>query len=334
MAALTDKEAELYDRQIRLWGVEAQQRLRGASVFIVGLSALGAEITKNLVLAGFSVTLLDAAPATPRDLGAQFFLDASSVGVNRALASQARAQDLNKLVRVEARGCGAGGLGDAELGARPVVVLCDLPSAEVVATCARCRAVGAPVLAANSYGLWGTLFQDAGEGYAFERAAGGARVDTGAGASEAAAAAAPPLETVAFKPLAEVLQGATYAALARIKRVQQQPMAFAWVGAWLQGKKAPHTPKPSSPVTLTITHTSPPPPPLPSLLPPLPQNPPLQRSCTRRARRAGSRPRRRWRPPQRRCAAMRDCPQRGAWTPLPSLRWWLGARRSCRPWPP
>ena len=265
-AAISDKEAELYDRQIRLWGVEAQQRLRGASVFIVGLSALGAEVTKNLVLAGFSVTLVDAAPATARDLGAQFFLDASSVGTSRALASQARAQDLNRLVTVAAR---VGGLADAELRARPapLVVLCDLPTAEVVATCARCRAAGAPVLAAASFGLWGALFQDAGEGYAFERAApaGGeaqappAASAAASAASASAAAAAPPpapqLEAVAFKPLEAVLQGATFAALARNKRAQ--PMAFAWVGA-LRGP-ALFSPSAATSIPLYALFLTPPP---------------------------------------------------------------------------
>jgi ubiquitin-like 1-activating enzyme E1 A len=225
--ALTDKEVELYDRQIRLWGVDAQQRLRGASVFIVGLSALGAEVTKNLVLAGFSVTLLDTAPAAARDLGAQFFLDSTSLGENRALASRGRAQDLNRLVRVDAR---AGVLGDEELRARPapIVVLCDLPTAEMVATCARCRAAGAPVIAAGSFGLWGALFQDAGEGYAFERAAGAG--EASAAAAEAAAVPPPPRpEAAAFKPLADVLQGPTFAALARNKKAQ--PTVFAWVGA-------------------------------------------------------------------------------------------------------
>ena len=229
--ALTDKEAELYDRQIRLWGVEAQQRMRSALVFIVGLSALGAEVAKNLILAGFSVTLLDASPAAPRDLGAQFFLDPSSLGHSRALASQPRAQDLNRLVRVSARGCGLSGVADSELSAfpPPLVVLCDQPAAELVAACARCRALGAPVLAASSYGLWGALFQDAGAARAFERSAPAAGGEGGEGAT-AAAALVPLREEVAFKPLEEVLSARTFTALAANKRAQ--PAVYAWVGAF------------------------------------------------------------------------------------------------------
>lgn len=41
---VTNEEAELYDRQIRLWGLEAQSRVRNARVLIVGLRGLHAEV--------------------------------------------------------------------------------------------------------------------------------------------------------------------------------------------------------------------------------------------------------------------------------------------------
>lgn len=82
-AALTSKETEIYDRQLRLWGVEAQQRMRGARVYIAGLSGIGTEVTKNLVLAGVSVTLLDSQVVTPAHLSVNFFLGGEgSVGMN------------------------------------------------------------------------------------------------------------------------------------------------------------------------------------------------------------------------------------------------------------
>ncbi|CAI4211500.1 unnamed protein product [Parascedosporium putredinis] len=75
---ISEDEIALYDRQIRLWGLQAQEKIRKASVLLITLRALGNEIAKNLVLAGISsLTILDPAPATPTDLGAQFFLNAS-----------------------------------------------------------------------------------------------------------------------------------------------------------------------------------------------------------------------------------------------------------------
>jgi ubiquitin-like 1-activating enzyme E1 A len=70
-----------YDRQIRLWGAEAQQRIRSANILLVSLRALGTEIAKNLTLAGVrSLTIIDEDVVTEEDLGAQYFLREEDVG--------------------------------------------------------------------------------------------------------------------------------------------------------------------------------------------------------------------------------------------------------------
>jgi ubiquitin-like 1-activating enzyme E1 A len=57
---ISEDEAQIYDRQIRLWGLEAQNRLRKSSILLVGMGGLGAEVSKNLMLSGLkSLTLLD-----------------------------------------------------------------------------------------------------------------------------------------------------------------------------------------------------------------------------------------------------------------------------------
>lgn len=89
---ITDDEAAIYDRQIRVWGLDAQKRwvlvrlmdeklypvlqssflcflfvlhflycrLRAANVLVVGVDGLTGEVMKNIVLAGInSLTLLD-----------------------------------------------------------------------------------------------------------------------------------------------------------------------------------------------------------------------------------------------------------------------------------
>lgn len=43
-AAKEAREAEVYDRQIRLWGVEAQRRLAKSRVLIAGMDALACEV--------------------------------------------------------------------------------------------------------------------------------------------------------------------------------------------------------------------------------------------------------------------------------------------------
>ncbi|KAG8222690.1 hypothetical protein J437_LFUL015887 [Ladona fulva] len=99
---LTEDEAALYDRQIRLWGVDAQKRLRAAKILLVGLKGLGSEVCKNVMLAGVkSITLLDHEPLKEEDFGSQFLAPRSEVGKNRAEASVARARRLNPMVEVK-----------------------------------------------------------------------------------------------------------------------------------------------------------------------------------------------------------------------------------------
>lgn len=59
-------------------------RLRRSSVLVVGARGLGAELCKNIVLAGVrSVTLLDHAPLTPASLGSRFLGRTDGVNVRR-----------------------------------------------------------------------------------------------------------------------------------------------------------------------------------------------------------------------------------------------------------
>lgn len=80
-AALSADEMAQYDRQIRLWGQKAQERIRSANILLVSLRALGTEIAKNLTLAGISsLTIVDEELVTEEDLGAQFFLREEDIG--------------------------------------------------------------------------------------------------------------------------------------------------------------------------------------------------------------------------------------------------------------
>ncbi|ORZ16820.1 hypothetical protein BCR41DRAFT_380919 [Lobosporangium transversale] len=101
MEHITEDEAALYDRQIRLWGLEAQHRMRNASILIVGIRGLSNEVCKNIILAGVgSITLLDHEIVTEEDLGAQFLIRQEDIGRNRADAAAERARLLNPRVKV------------------------------------------------------------------------------------------------------------------------------------------------------------------------------------------------------------------------------------------
>ncbi|XP_057516517.1 SUMO-activating enzyme subunit 1B-1-like isoform X2 [Amaranthus tricolor] len=72
---LTEQETALYDRQIRVWGADAQRRLSKAHVLVGGMKGTVAEFCKNIVLAGVgSVTLLDDSPVTEEAMNANFLI--------------------------------------------------------------------------------------------------------------------------------------------------------------------------------------------------------------------------------------------------------------------
>ncbi len=56
---LSEKEAKLYDRQIRLWGVDVQKNMSKSRILVSGFTGLSVEVCKNLVLSGIgAVTLI------------------------------------------------------------------------------------------------------------------------------------------------------------------------------------------------------------------------------------------------------------------------------------
>ncbi|PNW79267.1 hypothetical protein CHLRE_09g408550v5 [Chlamydomonas reinhardtii] len=99
---LTEDHAAVYDRQLRVWGVEVQRRLMEAKVLVLGLGGLAAEVSKNLVLAGVGrVGLRDDTPAAAAAPG-NFLVDPSAAaeGLTVAEACARTLQAMNPLMAV------------------------------------------------------------------------------------------------------------------------------------------------------------------------------------------------------------------------------------------
>lgn len=100
---LSAVEAELYDRQIRLWGIESQERLRAANVLLINIRGVGSEIAKNILLSGVnSLTILDDGTVTEEEQVKNFLLPSDSKGQKIAEAVLPKAQALNPLVKITA----------------------------------------------------------------------------------------------------------------------------------------------------------------------------------------------------------------------------------------
>ncbi|KAL1931575.1 hypothetical protein VTP01DRAFT_9718 [Rhizomucor pusillus] len=158
---ITQDEAVLYDRQIRLWGLAAQQRIRDANVLVAGLRALSNEVCKNLALAGIgSITILDHEIVTEEDLGAQFFLSDSDIGKNRAVASAPAIQSLNPRVDVVVDQENINDKPDAYFLEFDIVCLVHKDLDVAVRINELRRNAGKPFYTADAFGWFGYIFCD------------------------------------------------------------------------------------------------------------------------------------------------------------------------------
>ncbi|XP_053671527.1 SUMO-activating enzyme subunit 1 [Anopheles nili] len=160
-AQLTEQEAELYDRQIRLWGLDSQKRLRSARILISGLNGLGAEIAKNIILAGVkSVTLLDTQNVMEQDFCSQFLVPQSAVGTNRAEASLFRAQQLNPMVELKADTESLDSKDDTFFKSFDVVCLVGASTVQQKGVNMVCREANVKFFATDVWGMLGFSFAD------------------------------------------------------------------------------------------------------------------------------------------------------------------------------
>ncbi|KAF9580034.1 hypothetical protein BGW38_003476, partial [Lunasporangiospora selenospora] len=155
-------EAALYDRQIRLWGLDAQNRMRNASVLIAGMRALSNEVCKNIVLAGIgSITVLDHNQVTEEDLGSQFFLRADDVGRNRAASAAERVRLLNPRVKVIVDEDDVASKPDSFFAQFDCVCLTGCAPSQMIRINNACRASGRTgFYAAGVHGYFGYIFCD------------------------------------------------------------------------------------------------------------------------------------------------------------------------------
>jgi len=158
---ISEQEAELYDRQIRLWGLDAQKRLRSARVCVMGMSGLGCEVSKNLVLSGVKeLKMVDSKLVSGEDSTSQFLAPRDKIGENRAEASLQRLQQLNPMVDVTADK-GETKEKQAEFFKKfDIVVVTNCVKEELVRINSICRAENVLFYAGDVFGFFGFSFMD------------------------------------------------------------------------------------------------------------------------------------------------------------------------------
>ncbi|EEH36164.2 DNA damage tolerance protein rad31 [Paracoccidioides lutzii Pb01] len=158
---ITADEIALYDRQIRLWGVKAQEKLRTAKILLITLRSLGAEVAKNLVLAGIgSLTIIDNATVREEDVGAQFFLSEDHINQNRAEAAAPQIRQMNPRVQVAVEAVNIRSKQPAFFASYDVTIATDLDYDTLCWINNSCRVANRRFYAAGIHGFYGYIFSD------------------------------------------------------------------------------------------------------------------------------------------------------------------------------
>lgn len=98
---LTDEELERYDRQIRLFGIEAQEKLKNSKVLIVGVGGLGSPAAVYLVAAGVGeIILIDPQRVKLSNLNRQILHWTRDIGKLKVESALEKLRELNPSVKI------------------------------------------------------------------------------------------------------------------------------------------------------------------------------------------------------------------------------------------
>ncbi|MEM0469455.1 MAG: HesA/MoeB/ThiF family protein [Desulfurococcaceae archaeon] len=99
--ALSSEELERYDRQIRLFGVEGQEKLKKSRVLVVGVGGLGSPAALYLVATGIGeVILVDSERVELSNLNRQVLYWTRDIGKFKVESASEKLRELNPNVRI------------------------------------------------------------------------------------------------------------------------------------------------------------------------------------------------------------------------------------------
>ncbi|MHC1587481.1 MAG: HesA/MoeB/ThiF family protein [Candidatus Syntropharchaeia archaeon] len=100
---LSAREKERYDRQIMIFGEEAQKKLKKAKVFVAGLGGLGSPISIYLTVAGVgNIRIVDCDVVERSNLNRQILHWEKDIGSMKSKSAEEKLREMNPDVNIEA----------------------------------------------------------------------------------------------------------------------------------------------------------------------------------------------------------------------------------------
>ncbi len=117
---LSDDELIRYDRQIRVFGVDGQIKLKKSKVLVVGIGGLGSAILYYLVAAGIGeIYIVDPESVELSNLNRQIIHTTNDIGKDKTVSARSKLSSLNPEVEI----IGIKGYLDEDLGKRFIPVV-------------------------------------------------------------------------------------------------------------------------------------------------------------------------------------------------------------------
>lgn len=168
---LTNEEAELYDRQIRLWGLDSQTRIRKSKVLMLGFNGVASEVAKILVLAGIdTLTIVDNLPVQDSDIKSNLFCSSRiSKDCLRTNSAVAKIKTLNPSVKVTVDNTDVMSLKSELYQNYDLVTLhSHLSIEEIQDINDKCRTANTKFYMVLDFGYYGFMFNDLGREFKFQ----------------------------------------------------------------------------------------------------------------------------------------------------------------------
>jgi ubiquitin-activating enzyme E1 len=164
-----DIDESLYSRQLYVIGKEAMTKLSQSSVLILGLSGMGVEVAKNVILSGVkNIMLCDVENISTLDLYSNYYASKDDIGKNRVNVVKEKLSSLNPYVNLQIK---TNTISKNEIIKYQTVVVCDnINTSEIVnmdlkALNVFCRNNHVNFIVANSCKSNGFIFCDFGENF-------------------------------------------------------------------------------------------------------------------------------------------------------------------------
>ena len=156
-------DKSLYSRQLYVIGKEAMEALSRTSVLISGMTGLGIEVAKCVILSGVkSVTIHDTGKIRKKELTSNYYTSFDDIGKNRVDVVKDKLASLNSYVNVTSN---SEILSEYDFKRHQVVVICDQLPLNQINNNKISRQYGVKFIFANTMGLMGSIFCDFGESF-------------------------------------------------------------------------------------------------------------------------------------------------------------------------